>query len=48
MSVLLPAPFSPTTAWVSPGRTRRCTPSSARTPGKVFTMSRASSTYSDM
>src|SRR5215208_1597346 len=32
MSVDLPAPFSPTSAWISPGRTVRSTPSRATTP----------------
>ena len=34
MSVLLPAPFSPRRAWISPQRISRSTPSSATTPGK--------------
>ena len=34
--VLLPAPFSPTSAWTSPGHIVRSTPLSARTPGKLF------------
>jgi hypothetical protein len=42
MSVDLPAPFSPTMAWMVPGSTRRFTPSLATTPGKRFTMSRSS------
>src|ERR1700676_5535637 len=40
MSVDLPAPFSPTRACTSPATTSNVTPSSARTPGKVLTMSR--------
>src|SRR5919206_5270423 len=36
MSVLLPAPFSPTRAWISPRRSTRSTASSATTPGKRF------------
>src|SRR5688572_28876719 len=43
MSVDLPAPFSPTRAWISPGRRSNETSSSARTPGKVFVMPRISS-----
>ena len=42
MSVDLPAPFSPTMAWMVPGITRRFTPSLATTPGKRLTMSRSS------
>src|SRR5215212_779035 len=34
ISVDLPAPFSPISAWISPARTVKSTPSSARTPGK--------------
>src|SRR5688572_18281219 len=30
----LPAPFSPSSAWISPGRTGKLTLSLARTPGK--------------
>src|SRR5690242_18762052 len=33
ISVDLPAPFSPSTAWIWPGATRRLTPSLARTAG---------------
>ena len=33
ISVLLPAPFSPSTAWISPGRTSRSTLSFAITAG---------------
>ena len=40
MSVLLPAPFSPTRAWISPPRTPKVTPSLATTPGKAFVMPR--------
>ena len=32
----LPAPFSPSRAWTSPGRTSNDTPESALTPGKCF------------
>src|SRR6202048_2849471 len=38
ISVDLPAPFSPTSACTSPAFTSNDTPSSARTPGNVFTM----------
>src|ERR1700726_3904761 len=38
ISVDFPAPFSPTSAWTSPATTSNDTPSSARTPGNVFTM----------
>src|ERR1700734_118089 len=40
MSVDLPAPFSPTTAWISPALTVRLTLSSALTPGNVLVMLR--------
>ena len=43
MSVLLPAPFSPTRAWTSPRRTSRSTPSSARTPANRLRIARATS-----
>src|ERR1700689_726780 len=45
MSVDLPAPFSPTSAWTSPVCTSKSTPRRARTPPKDFVMasSRASS-----
>ena len=36
MSVDLPAPFSPTSAWTVPLRTRRSTSRLATTPGKRF------------
>src|SRR6476646_4134554 len=42
MSVDLPAPFSPTMAWIVPLPTRRLTPSLATTPGNRLTMSRSS------
>src|SRR5437879_498770 len=42
MSVLLPAPFSPTSAWISPCRTCKSTWSLATTPGKFLTMARIS------
>src|SRR5215213_290354 len=38
MSVLLPAPFSPRSAWTSPGRRSKSTWSFARTPGKRLTI----------
>src|SRR5689334_492642 len=38
MSVDLPAPFSPMSAWISPGNSRKSTPSRATTPGKIFLM----------
>src|SRR5438552_13385629 len=37
-SVLLPAPFSPRSAWISPGRTESSTSSFARQPGNRLTM----------
>jgi hypothetical protein len=37
-NVDLPAPFSPRSAWISPCRTSKTTPSTAFTPGKDFTM----------
>src|SRR5262245_37269143 len=42
MSVDLPAPFSPSTAWISPGRTRRFTSSLALTAGYCLLMPRSS------
>src|SRR5690348_8047541 len=36
ISVLLPAPFSPTRPWISPGRSAKSTPRSASTPPKVL------------
>src|SRR5712691_734582 len=42
MSVLLPAPFSPHSAWISPFSRVRETPSRARTPGKSLVMLRSS------
>src|SRR3954467_14992536 len=44
ISVDLPAPFSPQSAWTSPGRRSKSTPRSARTCPKRFTSPRASST----
>ena len=38
MSVDLPAPFSPTIAWIEPGATERSMPSFATTPGNRLTM----------
>ena len=43
MSVVLPAPFSPSRAWISPGRTSRSIESLATTPGYRFVMPRISS-----
>src|SRR6185503_17915106 len=48
MSVDLPAPFSPTSAWTSPGRRSNDTPRSARTPSKDFEMPAAESRRSVM
>ena len=48
ISVLLPAPFSPTSAWISPLSTWRLTLSRAFTPGKVFVMFFISSMISAM
>ena len=42
ISVLLPAPFSPSRAWISPGRIDRSMPSLATTPGKRLLMPRIS------
>src|SRR3954469_16557521 len=42
MSVLLPAPFSPQRAWISPFSRVKDTPSRARTPGKSLVISRSS------
>ena len=38
ISVDLPAPFSPSTAWISPGMTTRVTPSFALTAGYCLLM----------
>src|SRR4051794_33411025 len=43
ISVDLPAPFSPSTAWISPGFTRRFTRSFAFTAGYCLLMSTSSS-----
>src|SRR5262245_52825283 len=43
ISVDLPAPFSPSTAWISPGRTVRSMPSLATTDGYTLRMPRSSS-----
>src|SRR4051812_25512892 len=43
ISVDLPAPFSPSTAWISPSATFKETPSFARTPGYALRMSCSSS-----
>src|SRR5215208_4415652 len=40
MRVLLPAPFSPTTAWTSPAMTSRSTVSRTGTPKKLLVMPR--------
>src|SRR5256714_10151855 len=42
MRVLLPAPFSPMSAWTSPRRTVKSTPCKALTPGKFFARPRIS------
>src|SRR5689334_5556891 len=42
ISVLLPAPFSPSSAWTSPGRRSKLTRSLARTPGNRLTTPRIS------
>src|SRR5687767_9271251 len=42
MRVDLPAPFSPTRAWISPASTVRLTSSSALTPGNVLVIPRIS------
>src|SRR6266487_3479176 len=44
MSVLLPAPFSPTSAWMVPGRTARDTRLRTRLPSYSLVMSRSSRT----
>src|SRR5919108_5865876 len=44
----LPAPFSPTTAWISPACRSRSTPCSTSTPTKLFVMPRISSSGSDI
>src|SRR5262245_46344516 len=36
MKVVLPAPFGPITAWVSPSRTSKSMPSQARSAPKLF------------
>src|SRR3989454_8116778 len=43
ISVVFPAPFSPSSAWISPARTSKLMSSFARTPGKRFVMPRISS-----
>ena len=43
MSVLLPAPFSPQSAWTSPFSRSNDTRSSARTPGNSLVISTSSS-----
>src|SRR5690606_35642393 len=43
MSVVLPAPFSPTRQWISPRRAVRSIPSQARTPGNRLVIPRSSS-----
>src|SRR5262249_62042048 len=42
--VVLPAPFSPSRAWISPGSTSNSTRLFATTPGKRFVMPRAATT----
>src|SRR5262245_54928919 len=39
ISVLLPAPFSPTRPWISPGKSRKSTPRKASTPPKALVIS---------
>src|SRR5690606_23189008 len=41
----LPAPFSPSNAWISPGRTAKVMLSLARTPGKLLVIPVNSSRY---
>ncbi len=43
ISVLLPAPFSPTSPWISPSRSVKSTPWSASTPPKALPMPSSSS-----
>src|SRR5690606_12233758 len=45
MSVDLPAPFSPTMAWISPARTARLTSELATTPGKRLVIPRSSTAF---
>src|SRR4051794_32886295 len=47
ISVLLPAPFSPSRACTSPVRTSKSTSSRATTPGKILRMPCISSTGTD-
>src|SRR5437667_9217742 len=47
MSVLLPAPFSPHSAWTSPFSRSKETRSSARTPGNSLLIPRSSSSAID-
>src|SRR6266702_7062346 len=42
ISVDLPAPFSPRSAWTSPGKRSKSIPSLATTPGKRFVIDRSS------
>src|SRR6266446_3212118 len=42
ISVDLPAPFSPSSAWTSPGKRSKSIPSLATTPGKRFVIDRSS------
>ncbi|OPZ65175.1 MAG: hypothetical protein BWY85_00750 [Firmicutes bacterium ADurb.Bin506] len=46
ISVLLPAPFSPRRAWISPRRTHRFAPLLATTPGNRFVTLRISTAFS--
>jgi len=48
MSVVLPAPFSPTRAWISPGDSSKVTWSLATMPPKRRVMSRSATTGVDM
>src|SRR6476620_2908602 len=47
ISVLLPAPFSPSRAWISPDRSSKSTWSWATTPGNALTIPAASSAATD-
>src|SRR6478672_6919773 len=47
ISVLLPAPFSPSSAWISPVRSSKSTWSLARTPGNALTIPDASIASTD-
>ena len=45
ISVDLPAPFSPSRAWISPARASNVTPLSASTPSKLFQTPASLSTW---